>query len=561
MKQGNVVHMSKQLRSWQVEFLSQYQTRWQEGEKSFLLEATPGAGKTTAALKVASHQLGQGLKRVVVVVPTRELRRQWATAAAAWNIQLDAEYETGQALTRDFRGVVVTYHQVANQPENFGRFIRGACVILDEIHHVGDGKSWGTALREALEHSAFVLGLSGTPFRSDQSPIPFVRYVDGESDPDFVYSYRRAIHENVCRPVVFTLYGGEVRWLTETRPFGDDGSAAPTIEEHTHHVEALAETGLDQARALRAAVSPQSRWILPMLEDAHAMLLRLRERVPSAGGLIVCNGCEEARGVQNLLKEVTGVEATLVLSDENEAEERLKQFSRGREPWIVACNMVSEGVDIPRLRVGVFATAITTKMYFRQFIGRIVRVTGENEAAYCFLPADPRLQALARECEEEARHKLTLLEAVEPLFKPSRETAPLVDDNGFRPLHSSTAGVTMLMAGGHVASGGSIQFGLFGEHKVLNPQNRVASLEKAVSAVLEEPQVTAKRQAAVSMSERKRLLAQEIRTLVSRYCQMSNSDFRDVYNRLNRVQKVVGQSSCTVRQLEERVQILYSWLK
>ncbi|MBR7503214.1 ATP-dependent helicase, partial [Mycobacterium tuberculosis] len=84
-------------------------------------------------------------------------------------------------------------------------------VILDEVHHAGDALSWGDAVREAFGPAVRRLSLTGTPFRSDTSPIPFVTYApDAEgirtSVADYSYGYGRALKDSVVRPVLFLAY-------------------------------------------------------------------------------------------------------------------------------------------------------------------------------------------------------------------------------------------------------------------------------------------------------------------------------------------------------------------
>src|ERR671929_1738046 len=78
----------------------------------------------------------------------------------------------------DFVGIALTYAGVARNPLALRIRTEGfkTLVILDEVHHAGDALSWGEAVREAFEPAARRLMLTGTPFRSDTNPIPFVRY-------------------------------------------------------------------------------------------------------------------------------------------------------------------------------------------------------------------------------------------------------------------------------------------------------------------------------------------------------------------------------------------------
>jgi superfamily II DNA or RNA helicase len=198
------------LRAWQHEALESY---LRASPRDFLAVATPGAGKTTFALRVAAELLERGvIQALTVVAPTEHLKRQWADAAARVGIALDPEFRNGQgAAARDFTGVAVTYAQVAAHPLLHRRRteLRRTLVVLDEIHHGGDALSWGDAVREAFEPATRRLALTGTPFRSDINPIPFVTYapgVDGvrRSVSDYSYGYGSALRDGVVRPVIFS---------------------------------------------------------------------------------------------------------------------------------------------------------------------------------------------------------------------------------------------------------------------------------------------------------------------------------------------------------------------
>ena len=179
-----------QLRGWQRDSFALYERQLAAGQRTSLWEATPGAGKTTAALRVVKHQLVMKLaKTALIVVPTSHLRIQWARAAAKFGLQLDSAFGGDRKqLSSDFQGAVVTYQQFGNRKKLFKDLASNSVVILDEIHHAGDGLTWGNAIRESLEPAKFILCLSGTAFRSDNNPIPFVHYdKEGISVPDFTY--------------------------------------------------------------------------------------------------------------------------------------------------------------------------------------------------------------------------------------------------------------------------------------------------------------------------------------------------------------------------------------
>src|SRR5215468_9023859 len=211
---------ASKLRAWQAEALQLY---LDNNPRDFLAVATPGAGKTTFALTVAAELLHRRLiERVTVVTPTEHLKVQWAEAADRAGIAIDPAFAGRRGKTnKDFQGVAVTYAGVAVNPLAFRvrteRF--KTLVILDEVHHGGDALSWGDAIREAFEPATRRLSLTGTPFRSDAAPIPFVTYLPDRrgirlSQTDYAYGYGRALRDGVVRPVLFLSYAGTMRWRT-----------------------------------------------------------------------------------------------------------------------------------------------------------------------------------------------------------------------------------------------------------------------------------------------------------------------------------------------------------
>jgi superfamily II DNA or RNA helicase len=364
---------------------------WSEGP--FLIAAAPGAGKTVPALHAARELLrAKAIGRVAVVCPTAPLTRQWAAAAAGMGLQLapDAAHLSPPS---GFDGVAVTYARVAQSGARWAKQCSpGTLVIADEAHHLGDELAWGQSFNAAFAAATRWLLLSGTPFRSDAAPIPGVRYdSDGIAVPDVAYSYAQAVHDGVCRPVTFVPYDGVLQWQ----------SGEETIEASFADVVHSREA----ARRYRTAISVELQDGLPrILAAANAKLLEVREAGHrDAGGLVVAADGEHARAVAKVLREVTGKAPVVVLHTEARAAEKLVAFRDGREPWIVAVNMVSEGVDIPRLRVGVYATAAKTPLIFRQIVGRFVRtIPGRGlDMSWLYLPADPVLRGHAADVENE----------------------------------------------------------------------------------------------------------------------------------------------------------------
>ena len=387
-----------QLRAWQQAALDKFLAT---KPKDFMAVATPGAGKTTFALRVATELVdSRTVERVIVVVPTEHLKVQWSAAAARVGLSLDPYFTNSSAVNPSFDGIVVTYAQVGMHPFKHRAVTsaRRTLVILDEIHHAGDAKSWGDGVREAYDDAEHRLALTGTPFRSDDSQIPFVRYEeDGEghlvSRSDHTYDYGHALADGVVRPVVFLAYSGEARWRTSA---GEEFAARlgdPLNPEQT-------------ARAWKTALDPRGDWIPSVLQAAHTRLMQMRRNMPDAGGLVIATDTATARAYAKILKELSSTPVSVILSDEPGSSERIQEFSDSRDEWMVAVRMVSEGVDVPRLAVGVYATSASTPLFFAQAIGRFVRSRMPGETASVFLPSVPRLLGLAENMEKSRDHVL-----------------------------------------------------------------------------------------------------------------------------------------------------------
>jgi superfamily II DNA or RNA helicase len=428
---ANAAPDTQALRGWQRRALVRYLGA---KPRDFLAVATPGAGKTAFALRIAGELLADGtVERITVVVPTEHLKTQWALAAARVGIALDPKFTNSSAQTSsEYHGVVVTYAQVASHPtrhrvrtENYRTL-----VVFDEIHHGGDAKSWGEAIREAFADATRRLALTGTPFRSDDSAIPFVTYEpDGDglmrSRADHTYGYAEALGDGVVRPVVFLAYSGEARWRDSAG------------EEHAARLgEPL--TAEQTARAWRTALNPAGEWIPAVLQAADKRLNQLREGgMPDAGAMVIASDQTAARAYAEVLTKLTGQAPTVALSDDPGSSARIADYSAGTSPWLVAVRMVSEGVDVPRLAVGVYATSASTPLFFAQAIGRFVRSRQPGETASIFLPSVPNLLLLASEMEAQRNHVLGKPHREsqgDDEYIERRKSEPSELDNGFESL-------------------------------------------------------------------------------------------------------------------------------
>jgi superfamily II DNA or RNA helicase len=560
------------LRAWQRKALVEYLRRRSE---NFLAVATPGAGKTTFALRIAAELLADDtVEAVTVVTPTEHLKKQWSLAAAAVGIQLDASFRNADVhSSRDFHGAVVTYAQVGMAPAIHKRrtLTRRTLVILDEIHHAGDSRSWGDGVKAAFEPAIRRLMLTGTPFRSDDNPIPFVEYERGadglmKSRSDSSYGYSDALRDGVVRPVIFLAYSGETRWRTSA---GDE-LAARLGEPMTPELI---------AQAWRTALEPTGEWMPQVLRAADARLQVLRDHgMSDAGGLVIATDQQTARAYAKLLAEIAGEKATVVLSDDVGASSRIADFAAGAQRWMVAVRMVSEGVDIPRLAVGVYATSASTPLFFAQAIGRFVRARRPGETASVFLPSVGHLLELASDMEAERDHVLGAAKNKDGFDDEALERAQRSEsasdelERRFQAL-SATAELDQVIFDG-ASFGTPVGAGTQEEEEYLGipgllTAEQVATLlarrqaeqlsaearrRKAGAATSRDPAPPAPKSAA----ERRILLRKQLNNLVSAHHHRTDIPHGKIHAELRRMCGGPPSAQATIEQLEARIAAIQS---
>jgi superfamily II DNA or RNA helicase len=562
------------LRAWQAEALELYRDR---SPRDFLAVATPGAGKTTFALRIATELLeARVVRRVTVVAPTEHLKRQWADAAARVGIRLDPNFTNAQGRHgHGFDGVAVTYAQVASKPALHAARTGAAptLVILDEVHHGGDALSWGDAVREAFEGATRRLSLTGTPFRSDTAAIPFVTYApDGDgirrSVADYTYGYGDALRDHVVRPVIFLSYSGSMRWRTKA---GDEISARlgePLTKDMT-------------SQAWRTALDPNGEWIPSVLAAADRRLTEVRRTVPDAGAMVIATDQTDARAYAGHLARITGVSPTIVLSDDDGASDRIDAFSADESRWLVAVRMVSEGVDVPRLAVGVYATSTATPLFFAQAVGRFVRARRRGETASVFLPSVPQLLTLANTLEAERDHALDRPKTAEEegaLYNPEdalvaeanaeRNGADALGPDGkqgaFEALEAQASFDRVLFDGGEFGTGADV-----GSDEELDFLGLPGLLDvDQVSELLRQRQAdqqAGKRRARPGptpeeMDHRRQAeLRKELAQLVGAWARRSGQPHGSVHNELRRRCGGPEVALADPGQLEARVEMLRGW--
>nr|WP_237462852.1 DEAD/DEAH box helicase [Leucobacter chromiireducens] len=563
------------LRAWQEEAIRKY---LEAAPRDFLASATPGAGKTTFALRLAAIlRANHTVRQIIVVAPTEHLKVQWADAAMRAGIRLNPRYSNSDGLGygNQYHGVVVTYAQIAMKPVQHRLLTENTdtLVIMDEVHHGGDALSWGDAIREAYGSAKRRLSLTGTPFRSDEAPIPFVQYApqgDGSkvSLTDYDYGYGRALADGIVRPVIFMVYAGKMRWQTSA---GEEMEAA-LGEGNTKDIT---------SQAWRTALDPAGDWISKVLRAADRRLTEVRQQIPDAGGLVIATDHAAAKAYAQQLQAITGEEVALILSDDSGASERIDEYSKGDSRWMVAVRMVSEGVDVPRLAVGVYATSSSTPLFFAQAIGRFVRSRRRGEVASVFIPNVPALMQLAAELEKERGHVLEGPKSAEEMWdaeaalmaeaeREDRASEELAEGEGFvyqalsSDAHFDRAVFDGAEFGGYAEVESEEELEFLGFPGLLEPQDVRALLQQRQArqarssaekqGILEHAPDRAQQPEALhrTLGEQRKLL----NSLVGMYSKVSGEPHKEIHNELRRVcgGPPVAQSSVT--QLQKRIDLL-----
>lgn len=539
------------LRIWQQEAFERFKI---ENKKDFLVVATTGAGKTSFGLYTAKNMLKSGLiDNIIIVCPGSQLKYQWSEAAHnKFGLDINPNWSNEQTIIQEgYQGIAVTYQQVASLPD-IQRLIcsrKPTMVILDELHHTGDNLKWGEAIKYAFEYAVNRLSLSGTPFRRDNNPIPFVNYENNQSKADYTYSYADALRDGVCRYIFFPAFEGEMEW-----------------ESNGNVVNAKFEEKLNQtesARRLRTALSASGNWLKSVIKQADDKLSYIRDNGHSnAGGLIIATDQEHARQISDILFSFTKARPVLAISEDSESVRLIRDFTYSKDKWIVAVKMVSEGVDIPRLRVGVYATNCTSELFFRQSVGRFIRVIPdlEEQNAYLFIPKDNTLVNLAREIMKVRDHQLDEdIENINGDLSTTQQSSKGESKNSFMVLSSSTAlHDSVISAEGEVLSTELINFAeqIKAKSKTNTPVEEVARILRALN--MDNFAKTDRQEINSSINEipkfqRESILRQNIQKLVGWLSAKTSIPYETIHSKVNEIVGIFnGQENASIEQLNKK---------
>jgi superfamily II DNA or RNA helicase len=412
-----------ELRKWQTEFAEDYRSSvdaWLKGSDAqhrFCLYAGPGSGKTKAAAVAACLHLNRKrTEQVILVCPNRSIcRKARHDFRAFFGIDLvffhARKHRDGVPRTK--QGYILTYQHLHRDPDLHRRICgQDSLVIFDEVHHLGDGNGWGAAAEEAFGRVRFVLCLTGTPYRSDNTLIPFVRYEEAPTNgifrfrPDYTYSLGRAVAEGVCRKPLFAFHRGTVK--IRTNPNG--GYSVVSFDD-TEVSDAVA------ALRLRGAVEYASPLRATMLREALGRCRAEGRKVAVFLGGDTEGDHTPTEDATTYLPDqlramgISDDEFDVVTGDDADSQAKIERFGASGKWILVSINMVSEGTDIPEISAAIFLTTITAKQTTIQRIGRALRRMGPDdphETALAFMFADPGLIALDRDIASEVEQEIDL---------------------------------------------------------------------------------------------------------------------------------------------------------
>lgn len=541
---------------WQNAAIRKLIDHYNQGGSDFLICAGVGSGKTRAALNAAKET---GATRIVVYTNTAALVQQWTVEAKRLGIDLkgmDGNAELANPLPRDVMGFATTFGSLGSWDaahEIKCSEHEKTVVIIDEGHHLSDESGeWGEAAKRALSAARFRIHLTGTPLRTDGTRIPFLEYketVNGleleRGDAAFFYSYGEAVANGTCSRVGFIPFDGESKWAKS----GEDVvfSARLSDDIATHHESARKRAALEDPRE----PGEQNLLVKKLLAKAHQKVRDLRTEQENAAGVVACMNVSHAYEVASMLEQITGEKPIVVTSEDAEASAKISAFRDGVSSWIVSVRMVTEGVDIPRLRVAAYLSDVSTELFWWQFMGRIVR---SGRPAYFFMPALPELVAWSRSVEEEMNL------AIEEKRKRDVQQGEREVGSTFSPFESVGADgdeAENIVAGDEYPPGLSdearrmvTRFGLrdenvFGVMAMINELRGGAS--EPTPATEMEPE---------TYDQKSKRLREGIHRRVGQLHRITGMEHGEINKRLNRIVNIRNRSEASIAQLEKILHVI-----
>jgi superfamily II DNA or RNA helicase len=267
-------------------------------------------------------------------------------------------------------------------------------VLADEVHHGSneEQKAWGEALKYAIKHSEISILLSGTFWRSDGHRIPGATYkatdtegLKGTVAAHYSYNLDKGQRDGVVSLVFFDTVSGTVTYRPRAKKneneFVEPELITSVIDRHQFDKGKALFTGEAYSNFLNTKHKFAEEIIRKCHEELHQKRLAHFEQFkdvenppPPPAGLAIAKDTREATKLQTLIKSITGHRPPVVHGKiEDEPTEVIDKFKNGIGEWIVAVKMISEGTDIPRLKVLAYLGHQMTELVFHQTVGRIMR--------------------------------------------------------------------------------------------------------------------------------------------------------------------------------------------
>lgn len=391
------------LRKWQADCLDKVKVHYQT-HRDYFVQATPGSGKTRLAAELAKWLLEeQFIDFVICFAPTREVV---AGMQRTFSAVLDQRF--GNVIAS--AGAAYTYQSMEYQREEFWDIFKKFRVlaIFDEIHHCAGhdpllSNTWGQQIIRNIQNQAtYTLGLSGTPWRSDDLPIALARYSDPEGQLvcDYRYDLQSAVNEGVCRAPRITLIDNPLIRLVEEK------ENTESVRGFSCFSQLLSESPVSYEDLLR-----HNDILNAVLDIGILQLSETRHKTPQAGGLVVATDIEHAHQIAGLL-HAKHQSYVVVTSKTPGAQQLINRFRHDSTCWIIAVSMISEGTDIQRLSVCCYLSRIRTELHYRQVLGRILRKIGtDDREAWLYVIAEPTLRKYSQRIAHDLPEDQSTLQA------------------------------------------------------------------------------------------------------------------------------------------------------
>ena len=417
--------MSLKLRPWQSKAVNKA-LDWllaKKKDKRFLINAAPGTGKTICASVIAKELFDKDqINRVIVIAPRKEVVNQWRSEFKIITKRSMLKV-TGKSEDLGL-DICATWNSVQSSLKLFNKICKKdkVLVICDEHHHAAINAVWGASAENAFENSKYVIVLTGTPIRTDGNKPVWFSYTERgdrlEHDPNgtFIVDYGEAVDLKYCRPIFFHRHEGKfsVQLKDNKETINVSGKNGVKINSSSRPKKLISslQKSLDFYTLAR---SPQYKadgrtpdlnsYQASMLEWGVAKLDELKYRLPNAGGLVIAPNIPVAEHMASILEILTKQKPILVHSKKPNSDDLIEAYRNSKKDWIVSVAMVSEGVDIKRLRLLVYLPNSLTELFFRQAMGRVVRSLGDEDdsRAYVVMPAFKTFENYARRVESEMK--------------------------------------------------------------------------------------------------------------------------------------------------------------